>query len=56
MSRNSEMKEKQNWASARPKLENARMLRGICLIDPEEKEFAQIIKNTRKKLELPTAL
>ena len=36
-------------------LENARKLRGIHFIDPEDKEFAEIIKNARKKLELPTA-
>ena len=49
------MKEKQNWASERPELENARKLRGIYYIDPEDKDFAEIIKNARKKLELPTA-
>ena len=50
------MKEKQNWASEKPKLENARKLRGIYFIDPEDKDFAEIIKNARKKLELPTAV
>ena len=49
------MKEKQNWASDRPKLENARKLRSICFIDPEDKEVAEIIKNARKKLEIQTA-
>ena len=33
------MKEKQNWASERPQLENARKLRGIYFIDPENKEL-----------------
>ena len=46
------MKEKQHWARERPKLENARKLRGIWFIDPEDKEFAEIIKNARKKLEI----
>ena len=55
MSRNSKVKEKRNWASERPKLENARKLRGIYFIDPEDKEFAEIIKNARKKLEVQTA-
>ena len=41
------MKEKQNWASGRPKLETARKLRGIYFIDPEDKEFAEIIKTAR---------
>ena len=47
------MKEK-NWASERPMLENVRKHRGIYFFDPEDKEFANIIKNARKKLELPT--
>ena len=55
MSRNSKMKEKHNWASERPKLENARKLRGIHLIDPDDKEFAEIRKNGRKKLEVQAA-
>ena len=49
------MKKKHNWASERPKLENARKLRGICFIDPEDKEFSEIIKNALKKLEVQTA-
>ena len=32
-------------------LENARKLRGIYFIDPEDKEFTETIKNARKKLE-----
>ena len=38
LSRNAEMKEKQNWA--KPELENARKLRGTDFIEPEDKEFA----------------
>ena len=49
------MKEKQNWASEKPKLENARRLRGMYFIEPEDKEFKEIIKNARKKLEVPAA-
>ena len=45
MSSNSKMKEKQNSASERPKLENARRLRCFSFIDPEDKEFAEIIKS-----------
>ena len=37
-------------------LENARKLRGIYFIDPEDKDFTEIIKNARKNLELPTAI
>ena len=36
-------------------LENARNLRGICFIDPEDKDFKETIKNARKKLETSVA-
>ena len=36
-------------------LDNARKLRGISFIDPEDKEFKETIKNARKKLETPVA-
>ena len=36
-------------------LEIARRLRGICFIDPEDIDFKEIIKNARKKLEVPAA-
>ena len=36
-------------------LENARKLRGIYFIDPEDKEFKETIKNARKKLETSVA-
>ena len=49
------MKEKHFWANERPKLENSQKLRGIYFIDPEDQDFAEIIKNTRKKLERQTA-
>ena len=35
--------------------ENARKLRGIYVIDPEDKEFKETIKNARKKLETSVA-
>ena len=31
------------------------MLRGIYIIDPEDKEFKETIKNARKKLDTPMA-
>ena len=37
------------------KLDDARKLRGIYFIDPEDKEFKETIKNARKKLETPMA-
>ena len=36
-------------------LDNARKMRGIYFIDPEDKEFKETIKNARKKLETPVA-
>ena len=37
----------------KPKLDNARSLRGFSFIDPEDKEFKETIKNARKNLETP---
>ena len=40
----------------KPKFDNARDLRGINFIDPEDKEFKETIMSARKKLETPMAL
>ena len=48
-------KEKQEWAIEKPKLENARNMRGICSIDPNDEEYNHVMKNARKKLETPMA-
>ena len=45
----------QKWSHEKPKLDNARKLRGIYFIDPEDKEFKETIKNACKKLETPMA-
>ena len=55
LGRNAQLKEKQKWSDEKPKLDNARGLRGIYFIDPEDKEFKETIKNARKKLETPMA-
>ena len=55
MGRNAKLKEKQKWSHEKLHLENARKLRGIYFIDPEEKEFKETINNVRKKLETPMA-
>ena len=55
MGRNAQLKERQKWSHEKPKLDNARKLRGIYFIDPEDKEFKETIKNARKKLETPMA-
>ena len=55
MGKNAKLKEKQMWSEERIHLENARILRGIYFIDPEDKEFKETIKNARKKLETSVA-
>ena len=53
MSDASKREEKQKWAIEKPKLENARRLRGICFIEPDGDEFKRTMKNARRKLEIP---
>ena len=55
LGRNAHLKERQKWSHERPKLNNARKLRGIYFIDTEDKEFKETIKNARKKLETAVA-
>ena len=55
LGRNAQLKERQKWSHEKSKLDNARKLRGIYFIDPEDKEFKDSIKNARKKLETPMA-
>ena len=55
LGRNAQLKEKQKWSQEKPKLDNARILRGFYFIDPEDKEVRETIKNARKKLETPMA-
>ena len=55
MGKNAKLKERQKWSHEKPQLDNARRLRGICFIDPEDKELIETIKNARKKLETPMA-
>ena len=55
LGKNAKLKEKQKWSNEKLHLDNARKLRGICFIDPEDEEFKETIKNARKKLETPMA-
>ena len=55
LGRNAELKEKQKWSNDKPKLENARRLRGIYFIDLEDKEVKETVQNAGKKLETPMA-
>ena len=56
MGKHAKLKEKQKWSEEKLHLENARKLRVIYFIDPEDKEFKETIKNARKKLETSVAL
>ena len=53
MSDASKKRAKQRWAIEKPKLDNARRLRGFFCIDPDDEEFERIMKNARRKLEIP---
>ena len=55
MGKHAKLKEKQKWSNEKLHLENARKLRGIYFIDPEDTEFKETIKNARKKLETSVA-
>ena len=55
MGKNAKLKEKQKWSEEKIHLDNARKLRGIYFIDPEDKKFKETIKNARKKLETSVA-
>ena len=55
MGKNAKRKEKQKWSEEKIHLENARTLRGIYFIDPEDTEFKETIQNARKKLETSVA-
>ena len=45
-------REQQEWAKEEPKLDNARRLRGIYCVDPDDREYSEILKNARRKLEI----
>ena len=53
MSDASKRKEKLKWAIEKPKLDNARRLRGIFFIEPDYEEFKRTMKKARRKLEIP---
>ena len=55
MGKHAKLKEKQKWSEEKLHLENARKLRGIYFIDPEDTEFKETIKSARKKLETSVA-
>ena len=52
MSKAAQKKEKEEWAMEKPKLDNARRLRGVCFIDPGRWRDREALKNARNKLEI----
>ena len=55
MSDAAKKKAKQRWAIEKPKLDNARQLRGMFFIEPNVEEFKLAMKAARRKLEVPDA-
>ena len=55
MSKIAKLREKHKWAIETREIDNARRLRGIHFMDPEDKEFKETIWNARRKLETPMA-
>ena len=53
MSDAAKKKAKQRWAIEKPKLHNARQLRGIFFIEPNDEEFKLTMKAARRKLKVP---
>ena len=53
MSDTAKKKAKQRWAIEKPRLDNARQLRGILFIEPNDEEFQLTMKAARRKLEDP---
>ena len=53
MSDASKRKAKQKWAIEKPKLDNARNLCSVFFIEPKDEDFKNIMKNARRKLEIP---
>ena len=51
--RHQNVKRNKSELSKKPKLDNARRLRGIYFIDPDDEEFKDIMKNARRMLEIP---
>ena len=50
MGKNAKLKERQKWSHEKPQLDNARKLRGIYFIAPEEMEFKETIKKPNQNL------
>ena len=53
MSDATKKKAKQRWAIEKPRLDNARQLRGILFVEPNDEEFKLTMKAARRMLEVP---
>ena len=53
MSDAAKSKAKQKWAIEKPKLDDARRLRGRFFIEPDDDEFKHNVKSARRKLGIP---
>ena len=49
----SKRKEKQHWIIEKSKLDNARQIRCIFFIEPDDEEFKHTMKNASRKLQIP---
>ena len=43
-------REKQEWQNEKPKLDNARRLRGIYFINPDDQDYKETLKYARRKI------
>ena len=50
MSEAAQLKKKKQWAFEKPKLDNARKLRGIYYVDPDDREFKETMKKCIEKV------
>ena len=48
-------REKQEWKNEKPKLDDARRLRGFYSIDPDDEEDKETLQNVKRKMERPMA-
>ena len=53
MSDAAKKKAKQRWAIEKPKLDNARQLKGIFFIEPNDEELKHTMENACRKMEVP---
>ena len=44
-------REKQEWAKEKPKARQCSKIERVYLIDPDDEEYKEILKNARRKLE-----